>query len=117
LGNIAPDVASEDVEMGSPDPPSSPALTDAEAQQKLKVDSSKPLTTIQVRLSTGGRVIVKLNTTNTISDLRRYIRLVRPDAPVNFSLLTTFPNKELTDDTITLKDADVLGAAILMRAT
>lgn len=73
------------------------------------------MTTIQVRLASGGRLIAKLNESNTISDLRRYIRLVNPEVPVNFGLHTTFPNKELTDENVTLKDAGVLGAAVLMR--
>ena len=74
------------------------------------------MATIQVRLSSGGRLVVKLNETNTVSDLRRYIRLVRPEAPFSFSLHTTFPNKELTEETETLKEAGLIGAAVLMRA-
>ena len=73
------------------------------------------MTTLQVRLASGGRLIVKLNETNTVSDLRRYIRLVKPETPPTFSLQTTFPNKEHSDDSATLKDAGLLGAAILMR--
>ena len=111
LGSIAPAVASATQASSAGDP----ALSEADAQKKVNVDSSKPMTTLQVRLSSGGRLIVKMNESNTISDLRRYIRLVKPEAPVNFSLHTTFPNKELTDDSASLKDAGVLGAAILMR--
>ena len=73
------------------------------------------MTTLQVRLADGGRLVVKLNHTNTVNDLRRYIQLVRPEF-TTFSLHTTFPNKELTNDEATLKDADVLGAAVLMRS-
>jgi len=112
LGSIAPAVASATQASSSA---GSPALSEADAQKKVNVDSSKPMTTLQVRLSSGGRLVVKMNESNTISDLRRYIRLVKPEAPVNFSLHTTFPNKELTDDSASLKDAGVLGAAILMR--
>ena len=80
------------------------------------VDTSKPMTTIQVRLpETGGRIIVKLNETNLVRDLRLYMRLVRPEVGTSFTLHTTFPNKELTDELETLKDAGVLGAAVLMR--
>ena len=113
LGNIAPAVASTGATQASSS--AGPALSEADAQKKVNVDSSKPMTTLQVRLSSGGRMVVKMNESNTISDLRRYIRLVKPEAPVNFSLHTTFPNKELTDDSASLKDAGVLGAAILMR--
>merc|ERR1719162_2960175 len=91
------------------------SLSEADAQKRVNVDTSKTMTTLQVRLMCGGRLIVKLNDSNTISDLRQYIRLLKPDTPPNFSLHTTFPNKEHTDDSATLKDAGLLGAAILMR--
>ena len=113
LGSMAPAVAQDSPASGDL---GGVALSESDAQKKVNVDTSKPMTTLQVRLSTGGRLIAKLNESNTISDLRRYIRLVRPETPVNFSLHTTFPNKELTDDMATLKDAGVLGAAVLMRA-
>ncbi len=94
---------------------SSASISEEEAQKRLNVDTSKPMTTIQVRLSTGGRLVAKLNESNTVSDLRRYVRLVRPDVGANFGLHMTFPNKELSDETQTLKEAGVLGAAVLMR--
>ena len=91
------------------------ALSESEAQKELNVDTSKPITTLQVRLSSGGRLIVKLNETHTVGDLRQYIRLVNPETPRNFSLHTTFPNKEHNNDSATLKEAELIGAAILMR--
>merc|ERR1711988_1409587 len=112
LGSIAPAVAHS---MPTTQASSSTALDESEAQKRVNVDTSKPMTTLQVRLASGGRLIVKLNETNTVSDLRRYIRLVKPETPPTFSLQTTFPNKEHSDDSATLKDAGLLGAAILMR--
>jgi len=112
LGSIAPAVATAN---SASEASGSAALSESEAQSRINVDTSKPMTTLQVRLISGGRLIAKLNETNTVSDLRRYIRLVKPDTPTNFSLHTTFPNKEHTDDSATLKDAGLLGAAILMR--
>ena len=73
------------------------------------------MTTIQVKLTEGGRLIVKLNENSTIGDLRNYVYLVRPETPENISIHTTFPNKEHTDDSTTLKDSGLLGAAIFIR--
>ena len=43
-------------------------------------------------------------------------RLSRPHlAGVSFSLLTTFPNKELTDDSVTIEKAGLVNAAVLLR--
>jgi len=91
------------------------ALSDSEAQKRVNVDNSKPMTTLQVRLSSGDRLIIKLNENSTVGDLRSYIYLVRPNTPENISFHTTFPNKEYSDDSVTLRDAGLLGAAILMR--
>jgi hypothetical protein len=45
-----------------------------------------------------------------------HFRLSRPHySGSNFALLTTFPNKELTDEAATLESAGLLNAAILMR--
>jgi len=115
LGSIAPAVVSDHSSTTAQASDGSAALSESEAQKRVNVDTSKPMTTLQVRLASGGRLIVKLNETNNVSDLRRYIRLVRPETPTNFSLHTTYPNKEHTDDLATLKDAELLGAAILMR--
>ena len=79
------------------------------------MDTSKPMTTIQVKLTEGGRLIVKLNENSTIGDLRNYVYLVRPETPENISIHTTFPNKEHTDNSATLKDSGLLGAAIFIR--
>lgn len=115
LGSIAPAVVANDSSSSAHASGGSAALSEADAQKRVNVDTSKTMTTLQVRLMSGGRLIVKLNDSNTISDLRQYIRLLNPDTPPNFSLHTTFPNKEHTDDSATLKDAGLLGAAILMR--
>ena len=93
----------------------SAALSEYDAQKKVNVDTSKPMTTIQVKLTEGGRLIVKLNENSTIGDLRNYVYLVRPETPENISIHTTFPNKEHTDETATLKDSGLLGAAIFIR--
>ena len=115
LGSIAPAVVANDSSSSAHASGGSAALSEADAQKRVNVDTSKTMTTLQVRLMSGGRLIVKLNDSNTISDLRQYIRLLKPDTPPNFSLHTTFPNKDHTDDSATLKDAGLLGAAILMR--
>jgi UBX domain-containing protein 1 len=73
--------------LGSPAPATvtaaaAPALTDTEktdneeaAKTAAGVDSSQPNTTVQVRLMDGSRLLVNLNHTHTVGDLRRYITL------------------------------------------
>ncbi|XP_071796096.1 NSFL1 cofactor p47-like [Asterias amurensis] len=106
--------------LGSPVPnivstPSS-AVNESSAQQGLSVDASQPVTSIQIRLADGKRLVSKFNHTHTVADVRRYIITAHAHyANQAFALLTTFPNKELTDDSQTLADAKLLNAVIVQR--
>lgn len=112
LGSIAPQVTVSTPAAGASDP----AQAEAKAKAEAKVDESQPTTNIQVRLANGSRLIVKLNHSQTVGDLRAYICNARPEyGSATFSLQTTFPNKELTDNAQSIKDAGLLGAAVLQR--
>ncbi|CAB4065829.1 SHP1 [Lepeophtheirus salmonis] len=79
--------------------------SEGKASEQIKVDDAQPSTSLQVRLSNGTRLVVKLNNTHTVSDLRRYITIARPEyASTSFSLQTTFPNKELINDSENSRD-------------
>jgi len=110
LGSIAPAV------VPVPSASLDPAQAEETAKQSAKVDESKPVANIQVRLADGSRLIVKLNQSATVSDLRSYINTARPQySGLNYALLTTFPNKEITDDSLTISAAGLVGAAVLQR--
>ncbi|XP_037067894.1 NSFL1 cofactor p47-like [Pollicipes pollicipes] len=95
----------------------SPAPAVAAARAALGLDEAQPTTSVQVRLADGSRLIIKLNLSHTIGDLRRYIVTARPQyGGTPFSLLTTFPSKELTDDSLSVQDGQLQNAAILQRA-
>ena len=84
-------------------------------------------------MADGSRLIVKLNHEHTVADLRKYINtarfvgtllsitctvssFLRPQYEgVAYALMTTFPNKELTEDTATIAGAGLVGAAVLQR--
>lgn len=62
------------------------------------------------------RLVAKFNHSHTVGDVRRHIVASRPQyAGVAFSLLTTLPSRQLPDDSVTLKEADLLNAAIMQR--
>ena len=83
---------------------------------KERVDRGKQVATIQVRLTDGTPLIVKLSHEQTVADLRMYINVARPQYEgVNYALITTFPTKELTDDSITIASAGLVGASVLLR--
>ena len=114
LGNVAPatNVDQPGVAMGEDEK----KKCENEASNALKVDPNQPTTSIQIRLNDGSRLVLKLNQSHTVADLRRYVVIARPEyATQTFALMSTFPNKELTDDSASVKDAGLLGSALLLR--
>ncbi|KAI8992603.1 hypothetical protein BDB01DRAFT_778999 [Pilobolus umbonatus] len=78
------------------------------------VDQSQPITSIQIRLGNGSRLIAKLNHTHTVGDIRQYIEASNPtNAP--YILQTTFPIRELGDDSQTIKEAGLLNSVVVQR--
>jgi len=111
LGSIAPSIEAPQAAATA-----DPAAAEKAAADKAKINADEPTTNVQVRLADGSRIVVKLNHSHTVGDLRSYIVTARPQyAGVPFMLLTTFPNKELTEEKQSLKEAGLLGAAVLQR--
>jgi len=87
----------------------------AEASQAVHVEPSAPVTSIQIRLTDGSRLVSKFNTNHTVADVRRYIVIARPEyASRTFTLMTNFPNKKLTDESLSLADAGLLNAVLVV---
>lgn len=112
LGSPTPAMADEVPVVVSGDP----AANEARANQELNVQQDQPSTMISIRLADGGRLSSRFNLTHTIDDIRGFITTARPQyAGRTFVLLTTFPNKELSNNTETIQQAGLQNAAILQR--
>ncbi len=71
---------------------------------------------MQVRLHDGKTIKLKLNNTHTIGHIRRFVITARPDLSTRpFNLRTSFPSKELEEEQLSIKDAGIIGAAVLLR--
>ncbi|XP_072592297.1 NSFL1 cofactor p47 isoform X2 [Vulpes vulpes] len=111
LGSTAPQVLNTSS-------PAQQAENEAKASSSVSIDESQPTTNIQIRLADGGRLVQKFNHSHRISDIRLFIVDARPAmAATSFVLMTTFPNKELADESQTLKEANLLNAVIVQRLT
>jgi len=112
LGGITPAVTSE---------PPPTVIEDSQnleqkAQDEMRVDDTQAVATVQIRLHDGKTMKVKLNHTHTVGHLRSFVTTARPDlASRPFSLRTSFPSKELEADGLNIKDAGLIGAAVLLR--
>ncbi|KAM9429373.1 NSFL1 cofactor p47-like isoform 1-T1 [Salvelinus alpinus] len=111
LGSATPELVSAP-RMGDQDQ----VASEAQAIASVNLDASQPVTNIQIRLADGGRLVQKFNHTHRVSDVRQFVVGARPlMAATEFVLITTFPNKELTDESQTLRDANLLNAVIVQR--
>uniref|UniRef100_A0A667IFB0 UBX domain-containing protein 2B n=1 Tax=Lynx canadensis TaxID=61383 RepID=A0A667IFB0_LYNCA len=108
LGSLTPEIVST---------PSSPEEEDKSILNAVVlIDDSVPTTKIQIRLADGSRLIQRFNSTHRILDVRDFIIQSRPEfATLDFILVTSFPNKELTDESLTLQEADILNTVILQQ--
>lgn len=88
----------------------------ASGEHFLNVDEAALTTSLQIRLPDGSRLVAKFNHSHSVGDIRTYILGSRPQyAAANFVLMTTFPNKELGEENLSIADANLLNAVIVMR--
>ncbi|KAH9421214.1 NSFL1 cofactor p47 [Dermatophagoides pteronyssinus] len=115
LGTPASEIISQASQFATSDPVSrEQALESANAY--LRFDSSQPHTRVQIRLADGSRLVPQINTDRLISELRQYICLARPEYGASqFVLMTTFPNKVIEDESITIKDGGLSNSSIVQR--
>uniref|UniRef100_A0A8C5PAT3 UBX domain-containing protein 2B n=1 Tax=Leptobrachium leishanense TaxID=445787 RepID=A0A8C5PAT3_9ANUR len=108
LGSLTPEIIST---------PSSPEEENKRfINTDVELDVHVPTTKIQIRLSDGSRLVQRFNLTHRIMDIRKFIIQSRSDfAHIDFTLVTTFPNTELTDENQTLEEAEILNTVILQR--
>ncbi|XP_055402022.1 UBX domain-containing protein 2B isoform X2 [Bubalus kerabau] len=107
LGSLTPEIVST---------PSSPEEEKSLFNAVVLIDDSMPTTKIQIRLADGSRLIQRFNSTHRILDVRDFIVQSRPEfATLDFILVTSFPNKVLTDESLTLQEADILNTVILQQ--
>ncbi|KAJ3226305.1 hypothetical protein HK099_005136 [Clydaea vesicula] len=86
------------------------------AKSSYSVDESLPTTSIQLRLGDGTRMVARFNHTHHVSDLRQFVNLSRPgESQRNYVFMTAFPNKQISDETLNLKEANLLNASLIQK--
>jgi UBX domain-containing protein 1 len=115
LGSPAPPTT-EEASAAAPKSSENPAEDEAKANSNLNVAQDQPTTMISIRLANGNRLSARFNLTHTVQDIRQFIGTARPEYSIqNYTLLTTFPNKELVNPGDTIAQAGLQNAAILQR--
>ncbi|VIO87436.1 Uncharacterized protein BM_BM7200 [Brugia malayi] len=86
------------------------------AQEATKLNDEEPITQVQIRLPSGERIVGKFNHNHTVGDIRNFVIIAAPVYAFQpFNLMTTFPNKMIEQENISLKDAGLLNAVIVAK--
>ncbi|KAI0052836.1 SEP-domain-containing protein [Auriscalpium vulgare] len=101
---------------GSAPPPSAPPVERESLTTRFEVDQTKPMTSVQVRLADGTRIVARMNLTHTVRDLRNFINAAsRENAVRAYTIGTTFPNRTLEDQDATIEGAGLVNSVIVQR--
>lgn len=61
-------------------------------------------------------MVVQINLSRLISDLRQYICLARPEyATLPFNLMTTFPNKVIENESVSIQESGLANSSLVQR--
>ncbi|CAG7854867.1 SubName: Full=Related to SHP1-potential regulatory subunit for Glc7p {ECO:0000313/EMBL:CCA75778.1} [Serendipita indica DSM 11827] len=115
--------------LGSPVPPAAqPAAAAASTStatasssaaappSSFEVDLTAPMTSIQIRLADGTRIVSRMNLTHTIADIRNFINASRPGTSTRpYTIQTTLPVKVLDDETQTIEAAGLKNSVVVQR--
>ncbi|KAF9347414.1 hypothetical protein BGX26_001086 [Mortierella sp. AD094] len=116
LGSVASPTASSSSTPGSFPGGSSSSAAPPPPPRSLQVDESQPVTSVQIRMADGTKMVARFNHTHTVNDIRGLINASRAgESSRSYVLQTTFPKKDLVDVQQTIKDAGLLNAVVLQR--
>lgn len=120
LGAVVPTVVAASSASSSAATPAAPVEKKedlvAKAQSEVVLEEGAPVTQIQARLPSGARVVGRFNYSHTVQTLRNFIVSAVPDLAFSpFQLMTTFPNKVIEDETLSLKDAGLVNAVVVVK--
>lgn len=82
----------------------------------VDVNPTVPVTTLQIRLGDGTRLVSRFNHTHTVGDVYSFVNSASLESRSrNYVLQTTFPNKELNNHGQTIKDAGLVNAVVVQK--
>jgi len=82
------------------------------APKSFSVDKSKPVTTLQIRLHDGTKLVATFNLSHTVLDLRNFIDASQTGKRP-YQIMTTFPKVILTNTEQTLEEAKLLNTVVV----
>jgi len=112
--SLTPSTSTENFQFEMDIPPKSPRADLApQPTFELKLDSTQPVTSIQIRLHNGEKLVAQFNHTHTVMDIRMYIESQSKMFGLQYDIMTTFPRKVLSDHSQSIAKAGLVNAVIV----
>eukprot|EP00850_Spirogloea_muscicola_P003667 SM000015S01167 [mRNA] locus=s15:124868:126493:- [translate_table: standard] len=81
----------------------------------IVIDGSQPVTSVQVRLADGARLVARFNHGHTVGDVRRFVEAARPVHGAFSLQAMSFPPRVLADDSLTIVEAGLINSVIIQK--
>eukprot|EP00850_Spirogloea_muscicola_P010283 SM000060S19615 [mRNA] locus=s60:135934:136799:- [translate_table: standard] len=81
----------------------------------IVIDESQPVTSIQVRLADGSRLVARFNHGHTVGDVRRFVEAAWPVHGAFSLQAMSFPPRVLVDDSLTIAEAGLINSVIIQK--
>ena len=98
------------------------ASTSAPAQVQQPIaswngpDESKPVTSIQIRMPDGSRLVGRFNLDQKVHEIRSFVAAARPaDKNRAYQMLSGFPQKPVPDENVTIEEAGLKGSVVVFK--
>ncbi|XP_018117433.1 UBX domain protein 2A L homeolog isoform X1 [Xenopus laevis] len=105
LGSAAPKVITKDMET-----------CNEQSLPSVELNELEPLTNIKIWMADGKRIVQKFNTSHRIKDVRDFLeRIPWKSVKVPFTLATSFPLRDLMDETITIQEANLQNSVLVQK--
>ncbi|XP_073424407.1 UBX domain-containing protein 2A [Dendrobates tinctorius] len=89
---------------------------DDESLPIVELDAGESATNVKIWLADGKRIVQKFNMTHRISDVRNFVeRIPCKSEKIPFMLATSFPLRNLLDETLTIEEARLQNAVLVQR--
>lgn len=92
-----------------------PPVDTKEKYSETEVDESKPVTSIQIRLPDGGRLVGRFNLDANVSKIRAFVAAQRPGLPPSFKMLESFPPRPVESYDKSIEEAGLVNASLQIR--
>jgi UBX domain len=78
-------------------------------------DDSQPITSIQIRMPDGQRLVGRFNHTQLIREIRSFVAAARPGQPVPPTMMTGFPSKAIEDESVSIEAGGLVSSVVVFK--